>query len=132
MLLAVLAVFVVWQLLDLVIHMVILSPAYAATADLWRPMEEMKMGLGFITGLVAALAFVLIYALFIKPKSVKNAMLYGLIYGVGGGIGMGFGTYTVMPITVGIAVGWFLGTVVESVAAGWVVGRIMRDISPDM
>ena len=43
--LASLAIFIVWSLLDILIHMVILAPTYAATAHLWRPENEMMMGL---------------------------------------------------------------------------------------
>ena len=44
-LLGALAVFVGWSVLDFVMHGLILTDAYAATAHLWRPMDEMKMGL---------------------------------------------------------------------------------------
>ena len=35
------AVFFAWMILDLIIHSVLLGKTYEATADLWRPMEEM-------------------------------------------------------------------------------------------
>lgn len=96
--LGIVAVFVAWQILDFVIHNLLLGATYAATADLWRPMEEMKMGLMMFLTLIAAAAFVLIWGCLIKDKSVGNGALYGLLYGIAVGSGMGFGTYTVMPI----------------------------------
>ena len=39
-LLAVLAVFVMWSVLDFVIHGLILGSIYMATPHLWRPMHE--------------------------------------------------------------------------------------------
>ena len=39
------AVFITWEILDFVIHNLILMDSYAATAHLWRPEGEMKMGL---------------------------------------------------------------------------------------
>jgi len=62
--LAILAVFVTWSVLDYIIHGLILAPSYAATAHLWRPMEEMKQGLMHITTLITAVTFVSIYSLF--------------------------------------------------------------------
>ena len=41
-LLAIIAVFVVWSILDFLIHGMLLQSSYEATANLWRPMEEMN------------------------------------------------------------------------------------------
>jgi hypothetical protein len=124
--LAVLAVFVVSQLLDFVIHGLILMKTYQETASLWRPMDEMKMGLMRLVGLVVATTFVVIYAGLIHEKSVANGLKYGLIYGVGAGASMGLGTYSVMPIPGVLALVWFVGTVFESIVAGLLVGWIVK------
>ena len=73
-LLAVLAVFVAWSVMDFVIHGIILASAYASSPQLWRPMAEMKMGQMYGTVLVAAAAFVGIYAWFIAERSVKRGL----------------------------------------------------------
>jgi hypothetical protein len=125
-LLAVLAVFVVWSVMDFVIHGIILASAYAATPQLWRPMAEMKMGVMYATVLIAAIAFVGIYAWFITNKSVKTAVLYGLVFGIGTGMSMGYGSYSVMPLPYPLAFGWFLGSVAEAVVAGWITGMIVK------
>lgn len=123
--LAVFAVFAAWTVLDLVLHVGILSPAYAASAQLWRPAAQMKMWLMHTVVLIAAASFVLIYAWLISDKGVKTGVRYGLLYGVGSGISMGYGSYSVMPLPYTIAVWWFLGKLVEMVAAGWITGRIL-------
>ena len=66
--LAVIAVFVVWSVLDFVIHGLILRSAYASTASLWRPMNEMKTSVLYIAVLIAAITFVLIYSSFSQAK----------------------------------------------------------------
>jgi hypothetical protein len=124
--LAVIAVFVTWSVLDFVIHNLILGPLYLATPELWRPMDEMKMGLMYFTVLVAAAVFVFIYAQFITEKGIKTAMLYGLVYGIGAGTAMGFGTHSVMPTPCFMAFVWFGGTVVETVVAGLVTALIIK------
>jgi hypothetical protein len=147
--LATIAVVVVWFVLDLVIHGVLLAESYRDTAALWRPMEEMKMGLMRIVGLVAAGGFVSIYAYLVNPKNIKTGLLFGLLYGIATGIGMGYGTYSVMPIpyklafATGIGMGygtysvmpipyklafvWFNATVVEALIAGLITALIVRE-----
>ena len=126
-LLAIVAVFVIWTALDFVIHNLILGPTYEATAKLWRPMDQMKMGLMQVVGIVGSCLFVLIYALLIRPKSLAAAVKYGLLFGLATGIPMGFGTYSYMDIPIHLAVVWAVGSLVKAVAgavaAGFIIGR---------
>jgi len=125
-LLSVLVVFVLWSALDYVIHGVILTQAYQATAALWRPTAEMKLGLIYLSTFITAVAFTGIYALLVNPKSIKNGALYGLLIGILSGAGMSLGSYSVMPITVQMAVVWFLGVVFEMTVAGLCIGAILK------
>ena len=125
-LLSVLVVFVLWSALDYVIHGVILTQAYQATAALWRPTAEMKLGLIYLSTFITAVAFTGIYALLVNPKSIKNGALYGLLIGLISGAGMSLGSYSVMPITVQMAVVWFLGVVFEMTVAGLCIGAILK------
>lgn len=128
--LAVIAVFVLWQVLDFVIHGLILTKTYEATASLWRPMAEMKMGLMRVVTALAAAAFVCLYAWLIRDKSPATGLSYGLIFGVATGVSMGFGIYCVMPVPSILAIVWCVGSVVESALAGWLVGCIVRETAP--
>lgn len=125
--LAVVAVFIAWSVLDFVIHGVILKGAYQETAHLWRPMGEMKMGLMYGVGFIASACFVSIYAMLIHPKSLINGLKYGFVFGLGGGISMGYGTYAVMPVPYVLAITWFLGTLVETCVGGVLLGGIVKD-----
>jgi len=126
-LLATLAIFVTWQVLDLVIHTVILGGTYQATPTMWRPMEDMKMGLLWSVGAIAAFCFAAVYGWLVRPKSLRAALIYGLLFGIGAGVSMGYGSYSVMPIPYVIAFTWFAGTVVEGLAAGALAGLIIRE-----
>ena len=121
-----LAVFILWALLDFIIHGLILRSAYASTPSLWRPMAEMKMGLMYVTVFIAAMVFASLYG-FVGNKNLRTGLKFGLLYGIGVGVGMGYGTYSVMPIPYYMALTWFLGTVVEATLAGLLVGKIIRD-----
>lgn len=123
----VLVVFIVWSALDYVIHGVMLQSTYEATAHLWRPMEEMKMGLMYVVSILVATFFVLIFALLIQPKSLVTGLKYGLLFGLVMGISMGHGSYCYMPIPYSLAFTWFAGTVVEITIAGLLVGLIVKE-----
>ena len=124
--LAVIAVFVLWAVLDFCIHGVILKSAYAATAELWRPMAEMKMCLMYCTTFIVAIVFVAIYARLVSDKKANAAMLYAFLFGIGAATPMAYGTYSVMPIPCSMALTWFLGTLIEFLAAGVVLGLIVK------
>ncbi len=126
-LLATVAIFVAWEVLDFVIHGLILREAYAASPALWRPMADMKMGLMYIVGVVAAFCFAAIYGWLVRPKSLNAALKYGLLFGMGAGVSMGYGSYSVMPIPYVMAFTWFAGTIVEALVAGVLAGLIIRE-----
>jgi hypothetical protein len=67
--LGILAVYVAWSVLDFVIHGVILRGSYEATMSLWRPMDEMKMGLMYLVVLISAVTFVSIFVGFFKERT---------------------------------------------------------------
>ena len=125
--LAILCVFVAWSVMDFVIHGMILQSSYAATASLWRPMGEMKMSLMYLTVFVSAIAFVLIYSLFLSQKGIWTGLSYGLLFGIGTGLPMGYGTYSVMPIPYSMAFTWCFGSIIEAMVAGLIVGLMIRE-----
>ena len=125
-LLAILSVFVAWSVMDFLIHGVLLQPIYGETAHMWRPMEEMNMRMMYLVSLISASAFVLIYVSLTTNRSVKLGILYGLLFGLANGISAGFGTYSVMPIPITLAWGWFLGIIAEAAVAGAITGAIVK------
>ena len=125
--LSVIAVFVAWSVLDFVIHGVILKSAYEATANLWRPMNEMKMKVMHMAVLITSFAFAWIYGRMISNKSIAAGLKFGLWWGLGAGVSMGYGTYSVMPIPYLMALIWFLGSLLEGAVAGLIVGGIVKE-----
>ncbi len=124
--LAVVTVFIAWSALDFVLHGVLLQPTYEATANLWRPMDEMNMPLMYLVTLVFAAAFVAIYLLLVAPKSAGSGILYGVLFGLAIGVSAGFGSFSYMPIPLSLAWSWFLGTLVECTVAGAITGLIVK------
>ena len=125
-LIAVVVIFMAWSVLDFVIHGLLLQETYAATASLWRPMEEMNMTLMYIVTLAYTVCFVAIYDVLVSEKSIATGIKYGALFGLAAGISMGFGSYTFMPIPWSLALSWFTGTLVEAIVAGALVGAIIK------
>lgn len=125
-LIAVVVIFMAWSILDFVIHGLLLQETYAATASLWRPMEEMNMTLMYIVTLAYTVCFVAIYDVLVSEKSIATGIKYGALFGLAAGISMGFGSYTFMPIPWSLALSWFTGTLVEAIVAGALVGAIIK------
>ncbi len=124
---AVIAVFIVTQVMDFLIHVVMLQPAYANVPQIWRPEADVKMVLMTLVSLLFVVCFVLIYDLYFKHKCIRSGFIYGLLMGIGIGASMGYGTYSVMFIPYNVALVWFVGTIVQLSLAGIVLGLILRE-----
>src|SRR3990170_5803721 len=124
--LAVVGVFIAWSILDFILHGLLLRSTYEATANLWRPMDQMNTPLMYFLTLVFAVCFVLIYGLLVGQKSLASGIRFGALFGLATGITMGFGSYSYMPIPLTLAWSWFFGSWIESITAGVIVGAIMK------
>jgi hypothetical protein len=122
---AAVAAFITWVVLDFVIHGVILASAYEATMELWRPMEEMKMWLMYVSAAVMAVTFTALYGFLAKTKTPLSGLIFGILYGIASGFPAGFGSYSFMPIPLEMAVVWFVGMTVEAALAGLLIGIIL-------
>ena len=123
---AVLAVFILWSILDFILHGLLLQSTYEATANLWRPMDKMNMPLMYFVTLVFTVCFVLIYGLLVGQKSLASGIRFGALFGLATGISMGFGSYSYMPIPLTLAWSWFFGSWIEAITAGAIVGAIVK------
>jgi len=125
-LLAVVAVFIAWFIMNSILHGVLLRPTYEATANLWRPMDQMNMPLIYFVTLVFSACFVLIYGLLVGQKSLLSGIKFGVLFGLATGTTMGFGSYSYMPIPLTLAWSWFFGSWIEAIIAGAIVGAIVK------
>ena len=124
--LAVILVYVTWTAMDMVIHGMILMGLYEQTSHLWRPMNEMKVGLMHLITLLSALFFTGIFGCLVQPKSIKTGLRYGLGIGLLIGLGMGWGSYSYLPIPKSLAWGWMLGAIAETLVGGVIVGWLVK------
>ena len=121
-----LVIFIVWTVIDFIVHGIYLKDYYLQTADLWRPQGEAKMFLNSIVVLISALIFTLIYVALVGRKSIGSALLFGLLVGISAGISMGYGFYAFSPIPYHMAATWFVVSVGEGVIAGVILALIVK------
>ncbi|HEB71517.1 MAG TPA: hypothetical protein ENI77_02735 [Nitrospirae bacterium] len=126
-LLAVAGLFIIWSILDFVIHILIPGASYKATAQLWRPMGEMKISLLYCVTIVCATAFTLIYGKFFAIKNIGTGLKYGLAFGIASGFSMGYGAFAIMPIPYNIADTWFWGMMAKGAVGGLLLGLIFKN-----
>jgi hypothetical protein len=111
-------VFVILEVLDFLIHGIILAPAYVATQNLWRPDMMDKMWIMYIVSAVVSFFFALIFSKGYEGKGIIEGIRFGLYVGVMMGVGMAYGTYTMIAIPYTLALQWFIFAVFEYIIAG--------------
>ncbi|TAL68473.1 MAG: hypothetical protein EPN82_10810 [Bacteroidetes bacterium] len=126
-LLAVIVVFVAIEILDFLLHGLILGAVYKETASIWRPDMDKLMWVMYVVAFLQSIGFVYIYYKLINPKSPFHGVWYGLTYGFVAGVGMGYATYAMFPIPYKLAISWFIGSIVIYGIVGWLTGIIVKE-----
>ena len=123
-----LAILVAWMVIDALMHRLFLAPIYEASAVLWRPFDRLNIALIYAVTFALIGAFVSLYWLLVRPKSLGTGIAMGAFVGLALGISSGFGTFIHMPIPLSLAWGWFLGGWLKGLVAGGIVGAMIVEI----
>lgn len=126
-LLASLAILVAWMLVDVLMHRLLLVSIYEASANLWRPFDQMNVALIYAVTFALIGVFVGTYKLLVRPKSLRAGLGLGAFVGLALGMSVGFGTFIHMPIPLPLAWGWFVGGWLKGLIAGAIVGAAIVD-----
>ena len=121
-----LAVFVTLQILDFVIHNLILAADYEALVAVWRPDMMDKMWVMYITGIVFSLLFVYIFSKGQEGKGVMEGVKYGFIIGLLVVFVGSFNQFVVYPIPYGLTWKWIIYGLIEFVILGAVTALIYK------
>jgi hypothetical protein len=111
-------VFVILEVLDMLIHGVILGSVYATIPNVWRPDMMDKMWVLHIVKVVVSFFFALIFSKGYEGKGIIEGVRYGLYVGLMMGVGMAYGTYAMIAIPYSLALQWFIFAVFEYIIAG--------------
>jgi len=123
-------VFVVISVWEMIVNMALLASAYKATASLWRPEAEMKIGLFFVVYAFVAFFFTLIFSKGYEGKGIAEGLRYGFYVGMMMSIPMAYGTYGAMPIPYSLALQWFMYGLIEYLLAGAALALVYGKQAP--
>jgi hypothetical protein len=124
LLFGVIAVFVTIEVLDFLVHGVLLKSTYESLSTLWRPDMTSKMWIIHLVTLIGSFFFVYIFSKGYENKGVGEGLRYGLYIGIWMSVGMAYGTYSMIAIPYSLALQWFLYGVVEYIIAGAVLAMV--------
>lgn len=130
--LAALAVFLVGQGLNYLVHQVWLAPLYGATAEVWRPEADMmaKMPIMFVTGALFSFFFVYVFSRGYQGRGVAEGLRYGFVIGLFYSLPVAYDYYVVLPIPYELALKWFLGGLAACMILGLVASLVYRPARP--
>ena len=125
-LLASLAVFVTLQILDFVIHNLILGSTYEAIQGVFRPDMADKMWVISLMGLVLSFQFVYIFTKGYEGKGIMEGLKYGLLIGLVIHFVGAFNQFAVYPLPYGLIWKWIIWGTIQLMIAGAVAALIYK------
>lgn len=125
-LIASIAVYAVFQVMDFIIHGIILSETYKSLSSIWRPDMMSLMWIFYAAGLVTAFLFVYIFTKGYEDRGLLEGLRFGIIIGLFMNVIGIFGQYVMYPIPISLSVQWFVFGMIEFAVAGIVAAAIYR------
>jgi hypothetical protein len=130
LLLSVLIVYILLEILNYLVHGVILSSTYQMeeVKAAFRPEAEMNsmMWIMFVVYFVWAFFFVFFFAKGYEGKGIMEGIRFGLYIGLFWGLVSAYGNYVVLPIPYYLAFQWFISSLVVSVILGAVTALVYK------
>jgi hypothetical protein len=126
-------VYVLFAVLDWVVNNVLLMPLYASVSHLFRPNEEMKLWVIFVSYIFLAFFFTLIFSKGYEGKGVMEGVRYGFYVALMMVLPYNYMSFAVMPIPYSLAFQGFLYGTVEMVICGIALALIFgkKRTAPD-
>jgi hypothetical protein len=119
-----LIIFVIWSILDFVVHLFILAKDYEESMEVWR--NNMKLPLLYLSTFLMTGIFITIYAMLIPNHNMHSSLTYSLILGFGVGFSASFSSYASSPIPFRMAMTQFINFMIKYALAGIVIGMIIK------
>lgn len=121
-----LAVFLAFEAIDFMVHVVILGKTYAALAHLWRPDMMSKMWLMHAGSFILAFLFTYIFIRGYENKGLAEGVRYGIIIGLFMNIPYAFYEYAMYPLPLSLCLQWFVYGMIEFIICGMIVAAIYK------
>jgi hypothetical protein len=121
------AVFFAFEVIDAIVHGVILKKTYEALAPIWRP-DMMSLSWIFHVGaLILAFLFTYIFIKGYENKGLAEGVRYGIVIGLFANIPYGFYEYAMYPLPLSLCLQWFVYGMVEFIICGIIVAGIYKN-----
>ncbi|MBI1909833.1 MAG: hypothetical protein HYS22_06660 [Deltaproteobacteria bacterium] len=121
---------VVVTMLEAIFHGLFLKETYATTASIWRPMTDMNrlMPLGWFSTLITSFIVVYIFHRGYEGKRspLAEGLRFGLTIGLLTAIPMSVWTYIMWPVSLFLAVAWFVIAMIDMLVAGMIIGVMYK------
>jgi hypothetical protein len=119
-------VFVAYEVVNNIIHMLILSGVYETMMDVWRTDMMQKLWIMYVTALIFSFLFVYIFSKGYEGKGIAEGIRYGLIIGLLMNIVGMFNQYAAYPISLSLTVQWFIYGVIQIIICGIVTAALYK------
>ncbi len=119
-------VFIVFEILDFIIHGLILKGAYESLASVWRPDMNSLMWIMYITAFIFSFLFVYIFTKGYEGKGIAEGIRYGLLIGLLMLIVGMFNQYAVYPLPFILVLEWFILGMIQFIIIGIVAAAIYK------
>ena len=126
LLLALVAVFVVHEVLGYVIHQALMTPFYEETSSMWRMPGDINLGLVVLGGLVFSLFFLAVFTHGYEGTGLMEGGRLGLLIGNLIFFPALFVNYAVMPITFSMAAHSYGYGLVQPIACGYAAALVYQ------
>ena len=121
-------VFVVYEVVNNIIHVLILSGAYQVLSEVWRPDMMQKMWIMYVTALIFSFLFVYIFSKGYEGRGIQEGIRYGLIMGLLMNVVGMFNQYAVYPLPFSLVIQWFVYGVIQFIICGIVAAAIYKPV----
>ncbi|MGD0021714.1 MAG: hypothetical protein ABSC54_05365 [Smithellaceae bacterium] len=120
------AVFIAFEIMDFIVHGVILKSAYEALAPLWRPDMMSLLWIFHVGSLILAFLFTYIFVKGYESKGILEGVRYGIIIGLFANIPYGFYEYAMYPLPLCLCLQWFIYGMIEFIIGGIIAAGIYK------
>jgi hypothetical protein len=120
------AVFFAFEIIDAIVHMVILKKAYEALGPILRADMTSLVWIFHVGALIMAFLFTYIFIKGYENKGIAEGVRYGVIIGLFANIPYGFYDYAMYPLPFSLCLQWFIYGMIEFIICGIIVAVIYK------
>lgn len=132
--LAFIVVFILWNVLDYLIHSVILSSAYMSedVMKVMRPDMMSKMWIFYVVSFIESFFLALIYSKWQKGKGISEGIQFGVYSGLLMATPMAYSSYAMYPLPYSLVLQWFLYGLLQFIIIGIVMALLFGKKPPEV